>query len=272
MWKYCEQPQQNTFGEATWFRYFLDSKIFIPYTVIPTLATCFTEVAMKVLFFLICLAAPVVHAFRKPPSFTTSRLASHRQNHHVLFSVRAVSNRGGSLTTNTRALSVVNQTKMVALFYAFHIGYLSQKTVWIPFLYQLTGIRHISADAFVGLLWIVLVCLYQKLQNRRSPLALLDLCVNPDRVPWRRPKQHPAQTAVLIVLLFGTYLFSGFLQPAISTLLNIAAVFVPLTIPMQRNLLVLITHLCWVFPAMFLMRGIKGINHTTSPTQTHTLV
>ena len=221
---------------------------------------------MKFMFFLalFCLAAQPIYAFRKT-TFTAlpSRAAFHHKNNNVLFSVRAVT-RGGSITTNTRTSSVVNQTKMVALFYAFHIGYLSQKTVWIPFLYRLTGVSHISADAFVGLLWIVLVCIYQKLYNRRSPLSLLDACVNPDRVPWRRPKQHPAQTAVLIVLLFGTYLFSGFLQPAISTLLNIAAVFVPLTIPMQRNLLVLITHLCWVLPATFLMRGIKGIVRISS--------
>ena len=223
---------------------------------------------MKLLFFLplflFYVAIPTLQAFRKVTTFTTPPCTSLHRNHHVVFNVRAV-NRGGSVSTNTRTMSVVNQSKMVALFYAFHIGYLSQKTVWIPFLYQLTGISHISADAFVGFLWLVLVCIYQRIrvQNRRTPLALLDACVNPDRVPWRRPKQHPVQTAVLIVLLFGTYLFSGFLQPTISTLLNIAAVFVPLTIPMQRNLLVLITHFCWVFPAMFLMRGIKGIKYNT---------
>ena len=149
-------------------------------------------------------------------------------------------------------LPVRKQAEVVIAYYLANVLYLSHVTVG-------SG-RAVGLDTLLGLAWLFGSVAYQEAVHRRTPWALGEAILHPDRVPWRRPRQHPLQTFVLIVVLLGLYICSGLLQPAISTLLHIAAAFVPfpVTAPMQRSLLVLIAHLCWVLPALAVMRSVRG--------------
>lgn len=136
------------------------------------------------------------------------------------------------MTLQIRKLSFLQQVTVVLVYYFVHVTYLSQTTVALPFELSPTHIRDIGLDSLAGIVCLLLVGVYHSINRIRMPL-LRDL-IHPDSVPWRRPRQHPIQSFVLIALLFAMYLISGLLSPAIITTLNIVAVFLPLTVPMQR--------------------------------------
>lgn len=112
-----------------------------------------------------------------------------------------------------------------------HVTYLSQKAIALPFELSPTHIRNIGLDSLAGVICILLSGVYHIVN--KFPISISNV-IYPDKVPWRRPRQHPFQSFVLILLLFTMYLVSGLLTPIIVTTLNIVAVFVPLTVPMQR--------------------------------------
>ena len=136
------------------------------------------------------------------------------------------------MTLQIRKLSFLQQVTVVLVYYFVHVTYLSQTSVALPFELSPTHIRDIGLDSLAGIVCLLLVGVYHSINRIRMPL-LRDL-IHPDSVPWRRPRQHPIQSFVLIALLFAMYLISGLLSPAIITTLNIVAVFLPLTVPMQR--------------------------------------
>mmetsp|Transcript_4027 Transcript_4027/g.4151 ORF Transcript_4027/g.4151 Transcript_4027/m.4151 type:complete len:415 (-) Transcript_4027:66-1310(-) len=154
-----------------------------------------------------------------------------------------------------RKLSFLQQAVIVLSYYFMHVTYLSQIVVALPFELSPSGISSVGLDSLVGILCICLSLFYCSF-NRR-PLSIAGV-LDPLKVPWRRPRQHPAQSAVLIALLFFLYLVSGALTPAITIFLNIIANFIPLTIPIQRNLLVVIAHFLWVIPASLILRTVNG--------------
>lgn len=121
---------------------------------------------------------------------------------------------------------------VVLVYYFVHVTYLSQTSVALPFELSPTHIRDIGLDSLAGIISLLLVGVYHRINNLRMP-GLADI-IHPDKVPWRRPRQHPVQSFALISLLFVMYLISGLLTPAIITMLNIVAVVLPLTVPMQR--------------------------------------
>ena len=136
------------------------------------------------------------------------------------------------MTLQIRKLSFLQQVTVVLVYYFVHVTYLSQTSVALPFELSPTHIRDIGLDSLAGIVCLLLVGVYHSINRIRMPL-LRDL-IHPDSVPWRRPRQHPIQSFALIALLFAMYLISGLLSPAIITTLNIVAVFLPLTVPMQR--------------------------------------
>ena len=136
------------------------------------------------------------------------------------------------MTLQIRKLSFLQQVTVVLVYYFVHVTYLSKTSVALPFELSPTHIRDIGLDSLAGIVCLLLVGVYHSINRIRMPL-LRDL-IHPDSVPWRRPRQHPIQSFVLIALLFAMYLISGLLSPAIITTLNIVAVFLPLTVPMQR--------------------------------------
>jgi hypothetical protein len=121
---------------------------------------------------------------------------------------------------------------VVLVYYFVHVTYLSQTSIALPFELSPTHIRDVGLDSLAGILCFFLVGVYHRINRIRMPV-LRDI-IHPDSVPWRRPRQHPIQSFALISLLFAMYLISGMLSPAIITMLNIVAVFLPLTVPMQR--------------------------------------
>ena len=135
---------------------------------------------------------------------------------------------------------------MILAYYFVHVTYLSQTAITLPFELYPTHIRNIGLDSLVGILCIFIPVMHNRVTKERQEvhgkvkdtmgginLSLNEL-IHPNKVPWRRPRQHPLQSAVLILFLFSMYVASGLLAPAIITFLNIVAVFVPLTVPMQR--------------------------------------
>lgn len=136
------------------------------------------------------------------------------------------------MTLQLRKLSFVQQVAVVLVYYFVHVTYLSQTSIALPFELSPTHIRDIGLDSLAGILCLFLVGVYHRINRIRMPL-LRDI-IHPDSVPWRRPRQHPIQSFALIGLLFVMYLISGMLTPAIITMLNIVAVFLPLTVPIQR--------------------------------------
>jgi hypothetical protein len=131
-----------------------------------------------------------------------------------------------------RKLSFLQQMAVVIVYYFVHVTYLSQTSIALPFELSPTHIRDIGLDSLAGILCLFLVGVYHRINRIRMPV-LRDI-IHPDSVPWRRPRQHPIQSFALISLLFAMYLISGILSPAIITMLNIVAVFLPLTVPIQR--------------------------------------
>ena len=130
--------------------------------------------------------------------------------------------------------------------------YLSQTAIALPFEIYPTHIRNLGLDSLAGIFWILVAATRNRknsFDNDISVSASISdgqetekqrdgsntyTSTESDSVPWRRPRQHPAQSALLIALLFGMYVFSGLLTPVIVTFLNIIAVFIPLTVPIQR--------------------------------------
>ena len=130
--------------------------------------------------------------------------------------------------------------------------YLSQTAIALPFEIYPTHIRNLGLDSLAGIFWILVAATRNKKNSFDNDISVsvsdgqetekqrdeMDtFSTESDSVPWRRPRQHPAQSALLIALLFGMYVFSGLLTPVIVTFLNIIAVFIPLTVPIQRCVL-----------------------------------
>ena len=135
---------------------------------------------------------------------------------------------------------------MILAYYFIHVTYLSQTAITLPFELFPTHIRNIGLDSLAGILCIFVPMVHnrviregQEVQRKVNEstggvnLSLNEL-IHPNKVPWRRPRQHPLQSALLILFLFSMYVASGLLAPAIITFLNVVALFVPLTVPMQR--------------------------------------
>ena len=128
--------------------------------------------------------------------------------------------------------------------------YLSQTAIALPFEIYPTHIRNLGLDSLAGIFWILVAATRNKKNSFDNDISVsisdgqetekqrdgsdTYTSTESDSVPWRRPRQHPAQSALLIALLFGMYVFSGLLTPVIVTFLNIIAVFIPLTVPIQR--------------------------------------
>lgn len=158
------------------------------------------------------------------------------------------------MSMQLRSLSFFQQTIVLLAYYFIHVTYLSQTAITLPFELFPTHIRNIGLDSLAGILCIVVPHTHNRLNREKQDVhgkmngkgegdgeeqllginLSIDQLIHPNRVPWRRPRQHPLRSAALIFLLFVMYLASGMLSPAIVTLLNIVAVFVPLTVPIQR--------------------------------------
>jgi membrane protease YdiL (CAAX protease family) len=160
-----------------------------------------------------------------------------------------------SIPESLRKLSFLQQAVIVLAYYFMHVTYLSQIVVALPFELSPSGINSVGLDSLVGMLCMILALYYCSFN--KHPVSIASI-IDPNEVPWRRPRQHPAQSATLIALIFFVYSVSGALTPAITIFLNITANFIPLTIPIQRNLLVVIAHFLWVIPASLILRTVEG--------------
>ena len=127
-------------------------------------------------------------------------------------------------------LSQLHQISLTLLYFVLHIQVLSQHA--IPFPYELwpTSISSIGLDTLISLIFLGSAYIYHKINNFEIP-RFFDV----DSVPWRRPSHHPFKTFLLIGVLFIIFYATSYFASFVSIILNIIAIYLPLTIPMQRQ-------------------------------------
>eukprot|EP01041_Mallomonas_annulata_P005991 gene5991-12073_t len=149
-------------------------------------------------------------------------------------------------------LNIYKQFSLAVCFFWLHMDFLSQNMLVLPFEMWPTTVTSIGLDSLVGIIFLISSLVYHRINNLELPRIL-----NVDKVPWRKPRQHPLVNLLAILSIFIIYYGTSYLTPIISSLLNILAIFLPLTIPMQRNLGMLISHFIWVIPSLFILSNMQ---------------
>lgn len=107
----------------------------------------------------------------------------------------------------------------------------------------------VHCDIILGGLVSALILFYYMLQDT----TLREKLWNESPVPWRRPRQHPIRTFFIITSIVFFYYFAGALSMYLPLLLDVAANFIPITVPLQKSLHLFIGHLLWVLPSSFML-------------------
>jgi len=150
------------------------------------------------------------------------------------------------------SLNHYTQLSITILFFWFHTVYLSQKVLVLPYELSPTPLTSIGYDTLFGLLCLLGVGTYHSKNHIELPSLLFA-----DRVPWRRPQQHPIRSFLLILLIFIMYYSTSHFSPMITQLLDELSTVFAVSVPLQRNLGVVIAHLIWVLPSSLFTSSIQ---------------
>lgn len=119
------------------------------------------------------------------------------------------------------------QGLLVTIFYGFHTCFLENKEITLTNVHRL--FQSIPRDGAWGL--SVLVSFYSFYFLRKSPIPRIYFV---DSVPWRRPRQSRLRILSTIVGIHIAYRLTDFYLPIYRTIINFAALFLPLTVALQR--------------------------------------
>lgn len=79
-------------------------------------------------------------------------------------------------------------------------------------------------------------------------------------VPWSKPTLSPENGLVITLTIFLLYQWTGYLYPALNSLLNILSQSYPsiFNAVVRRNMVVLCMHSCWILTSSLVLTGIRG--------------
>ena len=157
-----------------------------------------------------------------------------------------------------RNLGTLPQAVIVLIYYTLHV------VVFPHYEFVLDPVNDFIYEAFnrdvgfclddiVGMIVLLGTWMYHKVNNLAIPRLFN---VSERNVPWANVTLSPYQGFSVVLSIFGLYYWSGTLYPAFHTLSNLLALVLPLTVPIQRNLEVLLLHMAWVAPSVALLKKV----------------
>ncbi len=157
-----------------------------------------------------------------------------------------------------RNLGTLPQTVIVLIYYTLHV------VVFPHYEFVLDPMNDYIYEAFnrdvgfclddiVGTMVFLGTWMYHKVNNLTIPRLFN---VSDRNVPWGKITLSSYQGFSVVISIFGLYYWSGTLYPAFHTLSNLLALVLPLTVPIQRNLEVLLLHMAWVAPSVALLKKV----------------
>lgn len=111
----------------------------------------------------------------------------------------------------------------------------------------------LPADVTFGMATLLSMVAYRLLSKRATSTPFMR------SVPWRRPRVRPLLSLLALIGIAIQFQVAGIITFYLSVMLDIMANFVPLTIPMQESLKILLSSLTWIVPsAIFLCEVVPG--------------
>ena len=159
-----------------------------------------------------------------------------------------------------KTMTVWMQSATVLLYYGLHVVVFPHfEHILNPlndFLYASMGFDFgVGLDDVVGLLVLLITLGYHSINGLALPRLFN---VSHKKVPWGSVTLKPAPALSVVLSIFMLYYWTSSLYPSFTMLTNLLAMVLPITVPIQQNLVVVMLHCAWVAPSVALLKKVDN--------------
>ena len=157
-------------------------------------------------------------------------------------------------------MNVWMQTAVVLLYYSLHVvvfpHFEHRMHPLNDMLYDYLGIDFgIGLDDVIGVITLMLTFAYHKVNGLSLPRLFN---VSHNKAPWGSVTLKPMPALSVVISICLLHQWTGGLQPQITMLTNQLAMVLPITPPIQQNLVVVILHTAWVALSVALLKSVDN--------------